>query len=172
MSTFIIGLFITAGLLQLLVYVHYKHVKAKKMKQFLYLSQQGTKNNLSFSSQEVLGNKILGLDGIKRKLLLFEEKDGRKLHYTINLEEVESCTLKKNYNRINAGDLKRKRIEEFINIISLQFDFKNKSRNPVTLSFYDSDKNSVDELMPLEIKAKRWQAVLSKLLVKQEKKIA
>ncbi|HEU4632831.1 MAG TPA: hypothetical protein VFS22_02540 [Flavisolibacter sp.] len=172
MATFIIGLFLVMALALLLVYVQYKFLKAKKMKQFLYLSEQGTKNDLRFSSQEVIGDKIIALDGRKRMLLLLEERDGRKLHHTIDLEEVESCTLKKIYSRINAGELKRKKMEEFISTIALQFDFKNKKQLPVQLNFYDRDLNYIAELKPLEAKARGWQAVLSKLLTGQEKKIA
>lgn len=172
MATFTTGLFLVTALGLLLVYVQYKYVKAKKMKQFLYLSEQGTKNDLRFSSQEVIGNKIIALDGRKRTLLLLEERDGRKLHHTIDLEEVESCTLKKIYNRINAGDLKRKKVEEFLSTIALQFDFKNKKQRPVVLNFYDRGTNYITELKPLEAKAKGWQTVLSKLLTGQEKRIA
>lgn len=142
------------------------------MKQFLYLSEQGTKNDLSFSSQEMIGNKIIGLDGIKRKLLLMDDVNGRTLLQTIDLGEIESCTLKKIYNGIPAGELKKKGIEEFINSIVLQFDFKNGIRKPITLSFYDKAVNGPSEIKELETKAKGWQAILSKLLTKQQKKRA
>jgi hypothetical protein len=172
MPTFFIGLLIVTGLVLLLVYAHYKHVKAKQMKQFLHLSEQGTKNELSFSSQEMVGHTIIGLDGIRRKLLLLEEKNGKEFHYTIDLEEIESCTLKKTYHAIKAGDLKRKKIEDFIDSIALQFAFKNRMHYPVSLNFYESSKDSPTELKQRALKAKKWQTVLSKLLTKQEKKIA
>jgi hypothetical protein len=161
-----------AGLMQTLVYINYKHLKAKKMKQFLYLSEQGTKNDLSFSSQEMVGNKIIGLDGIKRKLLLLDETDGQTHLHTIDLGEIESCTIKKNYNGIYAGELKKRKIEEFINSIVLQFDFKNASRKPIILPFYDKAVNNAWEIKELETKARGWQTMLSKLLIKQHKKRA
>jgi len=40
---------------------------------YLQLSKLGSIFNLSFSSQEILSNKIIGLDGIKRKLLVAEK---------------------------------------------------------------------------------------------------
>lgn len=172
MSAFIIGFFIITGLVLWLVYVHNKHVKARQMKQFLYLSEQGTKNDLNFSSQERVGNKIIGLDGIKRKLLLLEEKNGKEFHYTIDLEETESCTLKKTYHAIKAGDLKTKRMEDFIHSVALQFVFKNKQHYPVTLGFYESGSNDPSELNELEGRAKRWQTILSKIISQRREKTA
>ena len=40
-----------------------------------HFSKLGTENNLSFSSQEILENCIIGLDGIQRKLLILKKID-------------------------------------------------------------------------------------------------
>jgi len=50
--------------------------KVKKRNQLLNrFSELGTIHNLSFSSQEVLNNSIIGLDGINRKILVLSQID-------------------------------------------------------------------------------------------------
>src|SRR5689334_17409469 len=72
------------------------------MKKF---SNLGTTYNLSFSSQEVLGNVIIGLDGINRKLLILEINSVQTDH-VIDLHKVKHCTVKKYYGSIKPGGLK------------------------------------------------------------------
>ena len=74
-----------------------------------HFSKLGTENNLSFSSQEILQNCIIGLDGIQRKLLILKKNDEDKYDSLIlDLNDVKSCSKKKIYRSVNVGTEKRK----------------------------------------------------------------
>ena len=137
---------------------------------YLQLSELGSKFSLSFSSHEVVGNKIIGLDGINRKLLVLEEADGRSNSYIIDLDEVRAISVKKIYNGIKAGELKKRRIEEFLKTIHLQFEFKNGNKD-AAWPFYENEIDNIYDLRKLERKAKNWQMILSKMTCMQNKKL-
>ena len=129
---------------------------------YLQLSELGSKFSLSFSSHEVVGNKIMGLDGINRKLLVLEQTNGQSRSYIIDLDEAKAITLKKIYSSIKAGDLKKRRIEEFLETIQLQFEFGN-GKEDIVLPFYESKIDNNYDLPGLERKIKNWQLILSKM---------
>ena len=92
----------------LLYVVIRKHQKQKRMRQVLQqFSLLGSEYDLSFSSQEVLANCVIGLDGINRKLLVMIRVRMHRCHKAIiHLNEVKKCSLKKVYGAIYTGDLK------------------------------------------------------------------
>lgn len=135
---------------------------------FLELSELGSKFNLAFSSQEVLGNKIIGLDGIKRKLLILEENNGKPDSFIIDLNKVSNISVKKSYKNINAGDLKKKGLQEFLKSIVLQF-FEGRNRS-IILPIYEHEMDHISDLPKLEKKAKNWQTLLSKMMGSKTKK--
>ena len=61
----------------------------------LQLSELGSKFSMSFSSHEVLRDKIMGLDGINKKLLVLEQNDGQSHFYIIDLVETKAISVKK-----------------------------------------------------------------------------
>jgi len=134
---------------------------------YLYLSKWGSAFNLSFSSQEILSNKIIGLDGIKRKLLVAEKNNESGRPYIIELAKVTAITVKKIYNSIKAGALKTRRIEEFLESILLQFEYANQ-KDPIVLPFYERNLNEIQDLRGLEKKARNWQMILSKIATTQK----
>ena len=91
--------------------------------------------NLSFSSHELLDEKIFGFDGIKRKILVVEEKNGSSFSYIIELDKVKSISVKTVYDSIRPNDLTNKRLEEFLKSMHLQFEFKDGS-DMVALPFF------------------------------------
>ncbi len=119
--------------------------------------------NLYFSKHEVLGNKIIGLDHIKRKLLFFKQGKQRSSCCLIDLKDVESCSVKKVYQNIEAGALNKRRLEEFLTTIALKLGFKN-GRKALVLPFYEVASNSFDAVMELDAKAKAWRELLVKTL--------
>src|ERR1044072_616746 len=90
---------------------------------YLLLSKWVSALTLFFSSHEILNNKIIGLDGIKRKLLVAEKNNESGSPYIIELAKVTAITLKKIYKSIKAGALKTRRMEEFLESILLQFEY-------------------------------------------------
>jgi hypothetical protein len=133
---------------------------------YLYLSKWGSAFNLSFSSHEILSDKIIGLDGIKRKILVAEKNNESGRPYIIELAKVTAITVKKIYNSIKAGALKTRRIEEFLESILLQFEYANE-KDPIVLPFYERKLNEIQDLRGLETKARNWQMILSKIAATQ-----
>ena len=174
MSTIIVALIIIGGIVvitSLLVYINKKHSKEKREKLLQRFSQLGSEYGLSYTSQEILKERIIGLDGVHRKLLVLQEKDGRQSYYIIDLEEVKSCAVKKTYYAMPAGEGSQRGMDNHLEAIGLQFDFKDK-KPAILLPFYDNIANHVFEIAELETKAKDWESILSKMLVKETKKIA
>src|SRR6478672_107713 len=83
-----------------LISIHNKH-KREAMNHLLnQFSRSGTENNLGFSSQEVLNNCVLGLDGVNRKILVVTKQDHDYTSLIIDLNEVKSCVVKKMFGTI------------------------------------------------------------------------
>jgi hypothetical protein len=164
MSTFIVAVILIGSVVAiclLLISIHNKH-KRKAMNQLLkHFSQLGTENNLSFSSQEVLKNCILGLDGVRRKALVVTREDDFFGSFIIDLEQVKNCTVKKIYGSINVGDLKNRKLEQYLEKIVLHIDLHEKP--PVEIVFYRHFDNHTYETIELEQKAKHWEIILSKM---------
>lgn len=169
MSAIILFLMIVLGIIiSALIYLYMNTIDQSNDKsKFFRLSEYGSIHNLAFTSQETLGDKIIGLDGISKKLLVCEEKNGKSHVYIIDLDKVKSLSVKKVYNSIHAGELKRRKMDEFIRLILLQFDFMN-SDPPVVFTIYETGRNSVSDLPKLEKRAMNWQVLLSKMLGKRK----
>ncbi len=135
--------------------------KFNKIKYSL-LSRLGSLFNLSFSSHEQLYEKIFGVDGIKRKILVLEEKNGSNSSYIIELDKVKSISVKTAYDSIKPNALRKKRLEEFLKTMHLQFEFTD-GRDAVALPFFESKKNNIEDLPVLERKTKNWKIIFSKM---------
>ena len=132
----------------------------------------GAENNLSFSSQEILENCIIGLDGIQRKLLILTKIDEDKYDFLLlDLNEVKSCSKKKIYRRVNIGTEKKEKFENQIDKIVLAFEFTD-DRQPVHISFFEPIANHIFTMAELEQKAKNWETILSQIINTSLKKIA
>ena len=140
----------------------YKNIKSVK-KVFLKLSELGSRLNLSFSSHVMLIDKVIALDGIKRKLLVAKVADDLESPYTIELNEVKEISIRKTYSNIKPGELNKKKFNEFLETILLQFEFKNQNKK-IGVPFYESDKHGIQNLDKLERNARIWQMILSKMI--------
>lgn len=147
----------------ILILMHHKTLKKQEEQMLVLFSRLGSLYYLSFTSQEILHNKIIGLDGLRRKILIIEDHNHRYDFRFIDLYEVSACKVKKIYNDINAAGFKENKLEEYLNAIALEFDFKNGS-TPVALEFYKGITHNVYEKSELETKAKQWEVMLSKML--------
>jgi hypothetical protein len=144
-----------------------RNSKFNKVKYSL-LSKLGSMFNLSFSSHELLDEKIFGVDGIKRKILVIAENNGSNSSYIIELDKVKSISMKTVFNSIKSYELRKRRLEEFLKTIHLQFEFKD-GRDAVPLSFFESKKNNIDDLSLLERKTKNWGMIFSKMAAVENK---
>ncbi len=146
--------------------VFIKNERKKKERLFIRLSQEGTANNLTFCSQEILQNKVIGIDGIHRKIMILERIKNSYNCSIICLDEVQHCELVTSDGFINTSNLRRFEIEKSLAAIELQFEFKNQAQ-PASIKFYDSLSNSRKELALLKAKAEYWSVMLSKMLNRQ-----
>jgi hypothetical protein len=150
----------------------YQHNLKKQEEQMLIVfNRLSSLYYLSFTSRDIFHNKIIGLDGLRRKILIIEDCDQRYDFRFIDLCEVKTCKLKKTYNSVNGNDSKKNILEEYLKVITLQFNFKSESP-PVALEFYRNITNSIFNMAELEHKAKQWEALVSKMLPLAEQKIA
>jgi len=164
MSTYIVAAIIIGSVVSicfLLISIHNKHNREAMNKLLKYFSQLGTENDLSFSSQEILRNCILGLDGLQRKIMVVQRVDGSFSSFIIDLREVKNCSVKKIYGTINVGDLKKAKLEQYLEKIVLHFDLNDNSGAEIV--FYKHFENHLLEALELEQKAKNWDAILSKM---------
>lgn len=166
MSSLIVAAIIVGsvvGICLLLISVHNKHNREAMNNLLKYFSQLGIENDLNFSSQEILKNCVLGLDGVQRKILVVQREDDSFGSFIIDLHEVKNCTVKKVYGTINVGDLKKGKLEQYLEKIVLHFDLNNNSS--VEIVFYKHFENHLLEALELEQKAKSWDAILSKMQI-------
>lgn len=130
---------------------------------YLRLSELGSELGLSFSSHLVLADKVIGLDGIQKKFLVSEFKNGQSEYRIIALDKVRSISVKRTYRGIKPGELNERRFEEFIETIHLKFECSDEG-DAIILPFYERGTNHVADLTKVESNVKNWQLVLSKMI--------
>jgi hypothetical protein len=142
MSTYLVAAIIigsVAGICLLLIRINNKNNREAMNKLLKYFSQLGTENDLNFSSQEILKDCVLGLDGVQGKILVVQREDGFFGSFIVNLREVKNCSVKKIFGTINAGDLKKAKLEQYLEKIILHFDLNNNSTAEIV--FYKHFEN-------------------------------
>jgi hypothetical protein len=164
MSTIIVAALLVASVVlvcYVLVRIHNKQ-KREAMNQLLdHFRQTGAKHALSFSSQEVLNDRVLGLDGVNRKVLVVTREENAFDSFIIDVNEIKNCTVKKVYGTIKAGDLKDHRLEQYLEKIVLHFEMTGKPS--VEVPFFSHANNHLYETQELEQKARHWETFLAKM---------
>jgi len=155
----LIALIMFAATLRLISFIS----KRKKHKLCLRLSKEGASNGLTFCSQELLANTIIGIDGIHRKILVVEQKAHHYHSTIISLEEVHHCQVFS-----NEGLLRRKNfntLSEYLKsvVLELRFEFNN-SHETASIIFAKGLNTSKRELELLRAKAEFWSVMFSKML--------
>ena len=175
MSTIIVAAIIISVIISIslkLVSINNKQRKKTSTELLNHFSKLGTENKLSFSSQEILENCIIGLDGIQRKLLILKKIDkDENDSILLDLNEVKKCSKKNIYTRVNIGTSKKERFENHLDKIVLDFDFID-NRQPVQILFFEPITNHIFAMLELEQKAKKWETILSQIANTGLKKIA
>ncbi|MBD0375484.1 MAG: hypothetical protein ICV51_07645 [Flavisolibacter sp.] len=170
MSTLVVALIVVlaiAAVMFLLVWLHHRQNKKRTEEMLRHFSELGSEYSLSFTGQEVFRNGIIGVDGIKGKLLFLENDSTDNKHWhLINLKEAKSCRVRKLYVTAGIGDPAAKNTETYLHAIILEFDFKSSDRT-VALPFYKHISHSIQAAPELEAKAKNWASVLSKMIIKE-----
>jgi hypothetical protein len=122
----------------------------------------------SFSKHEILGNLSLSLDSIRRKLMI--SRIGNKFMeiFHIPLHATKLISIKKVYSNIRVGQLKFRKLDEFLETIYLQFEFTD-GRNTIHLPVFERSANHIRELPEIEKKVNYWQDLLSELRLLKDK---
>jgi len=144
-------------------------VRRQKAALFYQFSQLGSRYCLSFTSQERLQQRIIGLDALKRKILVLELSGSSPDWYLISLDNVKGCAVKKTYGSIDAGGLDKQRVDSYLEFIALEFFFKDGTPT-LALPFYRKLQDNIDEIPELDQKAKAWEVMLSKMLTQERKR--
>lgn len=138
--------------------------KRTRRNQFLScFSELGSLNHLTFSSQEILKDTAIGLDGVHRKLLVVTRNNEATFsNQLLNLNEVKTCAVKKQHGTVYAGS-KKNPMEHYLEKVAIHFEFRN-SQEPIEVVFYHHISSDVYEIKEMSEKAKHWEVILSKLL--------
>jgi len=117
---------------------------------------------LSFSKVEVVRKTAFALDTSKKKLVVMDEKD-HPYFKTIDLRNIDACTVKVDYKSIAAGDLDDKSMDAFIDEVQLQISHIDPSKS-VNIHFYDTNEDNVSDLQLLIDKATDWRDKITAVL--------
>ena len=133
--------------------------KGNKIKTWIELS---SKFNLSFSRCVAIGNKFFGLDRKKRRLFVSAVDQDITGSHLIDLEKIKSVSVTKTYDSIKAGELTKRKLEEFLNSIHLRFEYFD--MNETLFPFYEKRKDSIMDVSKMDLASKDFQLILSKLI--------
>lgn len=139
------------------------YAKRKKEKLFRQLSKEGATNHLIFCSQEILDNKVIGFDGIHRKILVLEQNKNKYTSSIISLDEVMHCQLLTDKGFIEPCDFKTMGQQIRKGILELQFEFNN-HHEAASIIFNNGLMKSKKEFDLLKAKAEYWSVMFSKML--------
>ena len=117
---------------------------------------------LSLSKIEIVKQTAIALDIQNNKLIVMDESH-HSYFKTIDLNKVGGCSLKVAYRSINAGELREKHIDEFVENIQLQL-LHIDPKMSVDIDFYVKKKNTVNELREIILKARNWRDKITSLL--------
>ena len=147
---------------------------AKKKKEDLVrkLCREGAAHNLIFCSQEILENKVIGIDGIHRKIMVLEKTKKIYRCSTISLDEVHDCRLVTQSNIMTMDYNKTVRVNARpATTLALQFEFNNQTQ-PTSIVFSNSSISHGREFDFLKAKAEYWCTMFSKMINKPVEAVA
>lgn len=114
---------------------------------------------LKLSKIDAVKNAAFGIDSSK-KIFLFIDENDPPYFKTIDLRNVDSCTLKFDYSPVAGDDLKTKRINESIGKVQLQISHVEPLKS-ITIDFYDSKEDKVSQLQSQIDKATYWSDTIT-----------
>lgn len=159
---------VIATLLAISLRLHGKHKQRNKLLQ--QFKRLGASYKIRFSSYEVLHTTVIGLDDEQGKLLAVKKRTGATaVSRLIDLADIKTCLLEKQYGVPRAAGKKQGRLEQRLEKIFLHVMFY--EGDPLKITFYNHLVDPVMELTSLAGKAKHWEVMLSRVQ-EPERKIA
>jgi hypothetical protein len=132
-----------------------------RIKRLLNITKVAKRGSLNMANQEEVGGNVIALDVAKRKLLYMKKTPGISSCVMVDLDHLERCTIRKEYNSINAGELKTKKLHNFLKSIFLHLVFKN-GKETLSLPLFDAQKEQQGNIEQLEAQARKWETLVSK----------
>ncbi len=154
-----------------LVSIHNRQTRKTVADLLSRFEEAALKENLKFSKKEILGNLIIGLDDVNKKLMIFKRAGDEYHSQVIDLNEVKDCSKRKVYLKIDVNTRKSEKYENYVEEIVLSFSIPLQLKHE-NVSFYDSGVHGLRDLAEAEQKATEWETTLRKLLLKTEQKRA
>jgi hypothetical protein len=173
MSTLYVAAILVASVVALVwIFIKFNARKTRREEQafFDHFNRIASENNIKYTKHEKFSNKIIGLDQLKKTLVIFEfeHQDNPIL---INLSDLRSCTLVKEYGHINTGNETKPKLERYTQSIDLVFTFKNKSES-IIVTLYENHMNGIDQMLSLEASGKEWETIISQSIPSYNRQLA
>jgi hypothetical protein len=167
MSTIILATVLLAGIVASYFLIFYAGIRRsrKRLHHFLNrFSKLGSYYSLSFTSQEILTDCLIGLDGRSRKILVFHDRQHKAFnHYLLNLDQVRACEVGYYYQILDHGGAYELYEKKEVDGIFLCFHFDNPD-DRIEVEFYRKGKDRMLLLAEREQKARDWETIISKML--------
>jgi hypothetical protein len=157
---FIISVVISAALLVIILSAQYKPRRFKKLLSRFKVA--AAESGASISKQELIGNRVIGVDAEDGKLLYFSTAGNKHDGYFVDLYDIKSVEVKREYGFTFDNYSRKKIAETDVSKIALHLFYKNGAKRLV-LPFYD---NMDDEPSDIELRshqAKEWRDLLSSI---------
>ena len=122
-----------------------------------------------FFIHDDLGKAVIALDPHKNKLLFLPKDSHAFSCLVIDLNSLKQCSVKKEYNTIDAGALTKTKLNKFLKSIFLNLRGNN---GQLALSIYNDQDDEQADVELFEKKAKKWLNILSRFLPIQIRKKA
>jgi len=155
----------------ILIFINNRQRKKNARDLVSRISKLGEDKNLTFSKVEVVGQFVIGLDEVKSRIMVLTRSETNYDPLEIDLRDVESCSKRNIYKRIDVGTAKRNEFENYVDEILLLFEF-HATTEQLNLRFYESGVNSLMEMSDLDQKAKDWETIITATIKELKRKRA
>ena len=91
----------------ILIFINNRQRKKNARDLVSRISKLGEDKNLTFSKVEVVGQFVIGLDEVKSRIMVLTRSETNYDPLEIDLRDVESCSKRNIYKRIDVGTAKR-----------------------------------------------------------------
>ncbi|MGZ8544012.1 MAG: hypothetical protein ACXWV0_01900 [Flavisolibacter sp.] len=125
-------------------------------------SELGTRYQLSFSSQLNFPGILVGIDGIRRIMLVVKTGEAIPQWKLVDLVSIRNCTLLRNYEPIPACELRSYSPDRYLQAVHLRILTVNNEE--ILLPFYVKHLHNLKDLPRIAKTAQDWHHMILKLL--------
>lgn len=157
---FILAVVISASLLIIMLISQHQPRQFKKI--LSRFKRAAADADVSISKQELIGKRVIGVNTPKGKLLFFSRSGNRHEGFFVDLSDIESVEVNREYG-LTFNNYSRKKIAETeVSKIALHLFYKNGAKRLV-LPFYDRMEEGPSDLEVRSHQASEWRDLLSSI---------